>query len=62
MDYDPNNFEDADNWGLVESVAGLFNRLVIWDAKLIHSATSYEDFTENSGVSTRLVQLFFFDV
>ena len=60
--YDPRNFERADNWELVESIAGLFNRLVIWDAKLIHSATSYEDFSEDSPVSTRLVQLFFFDV
>ena len=62
MVYDPRNFECADNWELVESIAGLFNRLVIWDAKLFHSATSYEDFSEDGPASTRLVQLFFFDV
>jgi hypothetical protein len=42
-------------------VAGLYNRLVIWDAGLIHSATSYEEFTEDTTTPTRLVQLFFFD-
>ena len=59
--YDPYNIAHGDNWDLVESVAGLYNRLVIWDAKLFHSATSYEDFSEGTA-STRLVQLFFFDV
>ena len=59
--YDSYNLEHDDNWELVESVAGLFNRLVIWDASLIHSATSYSDFSENGAAATRLVQLFFFD-
>jgi hypothetical protein len=59
--YDPYNIEHGDNWELVESVAGLYNRLVIWDASLIHSATSYSEFTEGSVATTRLVQLFFFD-
>ena len=59
--YDPYNFEHADNWELVESVAGLYNRLVIWDASLIHSATSYTEFTEGGTAASRLVQLFFFD-
>lgn len=60
---DPYNYEHPDNWELVESVAGLYNRLVIWDAKLLHSATSYEGFVEGGDVApTRLVQLFFFDV
>ncbi|MHB1598732.1 MAG: DUF6445 family protein [Acidimicrobiales bacterium] len=56
--YDTFNIEHPDNWELVESVAGLYNRLVVWDARLIHSATSYEAFGEGG---TRLVQLFFFD-
>ncbi len=60
--YDRFNIEHGDNWELVESVAGLYNRLVIWDAKLFHSATSYEDFADGGGAETRLVQLFFFDV
>jgi hypothetical protein len=59
--YDPYNFVHSDNWELVESVAGIYNRLVIWDASLIHSATSYTEFTEDKGEATRLVQLFFFD-
>jgi Family of unknown function (DUF6445) len=60
--YDQYNIEHGDNWELVESVAGLYNRLVIWDASLIHSATSYSDFSEGGTAPTRLVQLFFFDV
>ncbi len=59
--YDPYNFEHADNWELVESVAGLYNRLVIWDAALIHSATSYSNFKKGTEARARLVQLFFFD-
>jgi len=59
--YDPYNLEHPDNWELVESVAGLYNRLVIWDAKLIHSATSYADFADDRLAASRLVQLFFFD-
>lgn len=59
--YDPYNIEHGDNWELVESVAGLYNRLVIWDASLIHSATSYTEFAEDGPAATRLVQLFFFD-
>jgi hypothetical protein len=59
--YDPYHIEHQDNWELVESVAGLYNRLVIWDAKLFHSATSYEHFGAGRTSSTRLVQLFFFD-
>lgn len=60
--YDLYNIEHGDNWELVESVAGLYNRLVIWDAALFHSATTYEHFTVNDTAPTRLVQLFFFDV
>ncbi len=59
--YDEYNLVNADNWELVESVAGLYNRLVIWDASLIHSATSYSDFGKGGAGDTRLVQLFFFD-
>lgn len=59
--YDDYNIQNGDNWELIESVAGLYNRLVIWDAGLIHSATSYDDFAEGGVAQTRLVQLFFFD-
>lgn len=54
---DPNDLTSSENWELVESIAGIYNRLVIWDAHLIHSATSYEDIED-----ARLVQLFFFNV
>jgi hypothetical protein len=58
---EPDNLVRQDNWELVESAAGLYNRLVIWDAKLIHSATSYEEFRPDGGAApARLVQLFFF--
>jgi hypothetical protein len=60
--YDQYNIEHGDNWELMESVAGLYNRLVIWDAALFHSATSYDNFTTDATAPTRLVQLFFFDI
>jgi Family of unknown function (DUF6445) len=60
--YDAYNIEHGDNWELMESVAGLYNRLVIWDAALFHSATTYDHFTTNGTAPTRLVQLFFFDI
>ncbi|MFJ8106306.1 DUF6445 family protein [Streptomyces sp. NPDC096132] len=59
--YDAYNLENGDNWELVESISGQYNRLVIWDAKLLHSATSYQHFSGEHG-SHRLVQLFFFDI
>jgi hypothetical protein len=60
--YDPYNLTHADNWELMESVAGLYNRLVIWDASLFHSATTYDHFNADGAAPTRLVQLFFFDI
>ena len=59
--YNEDNVVSGENWELVESVAGLYNRLVIWEADLFHSASSYEDFAEDGLAPTRLVQLFFFD-
>jgi hypothetical protein len=60
--YDPYNIEHEDNWELIESIEGLYNRLVMWDASLMHSATSYQHFSDEGAAPTRLVQLFFFDV
>jgi hypothetical protein len=60
--YDRYNIEHGENWELMESVAGLYNRLVIWDAALFHSATTYDHFTADGSAPTRLVQLFFFDI
>jgi hypothetical protein len=54
---DPQDYTDRYVWNHVETVAGLYNRLVIWDAQLVHSASSYAEFDTD----TRLVHLFFFD-
>ncbi len=42
----------------VDTAANIFNRLVIWDAKLIHAAPTY--FGHNIDTA-RLTQVFFFD-
>lgn len=55
------NLLHPDNWELVDRVGGIYNRLVIWDAKLIHSASSYENMGEQPQ-DARLVQLFFFSI
>lgn len=56
--YSEFNLLHPDNWELVDRVGSVYNRLVLWDAQLIHSATSYAGFTAES---PRLVQLFFFN-
>lgn len=56
-EYSLEDVVDHDAWELVDRVAAVFNRLVLWDAKLLHSATSYPD-----PPAKRLVQLFFFSV
>jgi hypothetical protein len=35
---------------------------VIWDAALIHSATTYDHSSADGTAPTRLMQLFFFDI
>jgi hypothetical protein len=60
--YDHDNIEHRENWELMESVAGLYNRLAIWNAALFHPATTYDHFTADGSAPTRLVQLFFFDI
>jgi hypothetical protein len=57
--YSEYNLTHPDNWELVDKVGSVFNRLVIWDAKLIHSASTYGGFDVKG---PRLVQLFFFSV
>ena len=53
------NFYDSTSYEVVDKVANIYNRLVLWDAKAIHAATNYfGDSIENS----RFFQLFFFDV
>lgn len=53
--YSEYNLTHPDNWELIDKVGAVYNRLVVWDAKLIHSASEY-------GNKERLVQLFFFSV
>lgn len=61
--YSEYNLLHPDNWELVDKVGGVYNRLVLWDAQLIHSASSYEAFVDAvSADKSRLVQLFFFTV
>lgn len=51
---DTSEWTDRSKWTHVETVAGIANRLVLWDASLIHSAEKYDP-------EPRYVQLFFFD-
>jgi hypothetical protein len=52
------HLKDPDQWELVDQVANVYNRLVLWSGKKIHSATSYfGDNPENA----RLFQVFFFE-
>lgn len=54
-----NNFYDKTDLEIVDVVGNVYNRLVIWNAKLIHAASEYfGDKKENS----RLFHMFFFDV
>ena len=56
------NLLHPDNWELVDRVGAVYNRLVMWDAKIIHSASSYEGLESDVTDKARLVQLFFFNV
>lgn len=53
------NFYDKTSWEEIDRVANVYNRLVMFDAKRLHSATEYfGDALENA----RLFHLFFFDI
>ena len=53
------NFYDKTSFELVDNIANLYNRLVLFDAKNIHAAVNYfGDTKENS----RFFHLFFFDI
>ncbi len=60
--YDLHNIVHPDNWELCDRVGGVYNRLVLWDAKMIHSASSYEGLLGGDAKQSRLVQLFFFSI
>lgn len=51
-------FYDSTLWELVDKVGNVYNRLVIFDAKLVHAASAYFGTELENG---RLFQMFFFD-
>lgn len=51
-------FYDKTNLELIDVVGNIYNRLVIWDAKLLHAASEYFG---NDKTNSRLFHLFFFD-
>lgn len=53
------NFYDNSTYELVDSIANVYNRLVMFDAKTLHAATNYFG---DSIETARFFQLFFFDV
>lgn len=54
-----NGFLDPTEFELVDCVGNLYNRLVLFDAKLIHAGNNYFGNSKENG---RLFQLFFFDL
>ena len=65
--YGPNtNSENEEEWIIRDCfrdrVGGVYNRLVLWDAKMIHTASSYEGLSGSDATHSRLVQLFFFSI
>jgi hypothetical protein len=52
-------FYDKTQFEMVDTVGNVYNRLVIWNSKLIHSAAGY--FGTDKG-NSRLFHLFFFDI
>ena len=53
-----NKLFDPTAWEMVDTFGNVYNRLVIWDARVVHAATAY--FGHNIG-DGRLFQMFFFD-
>ena len=53
-----NGHYDKTNFELVDVVGNVFNRLVLWDAQIIHAASEYFG---NDKTNSRLFHLFFFD-
>jgi len=52
-------FYDSTRFEQLDAVGNVYNRLVLFDAKLIHAADTYFGKTNQDG---RLIQLFFFDL
>lgn len=58
MSFNGNNFYDRHNMELVDSVANIYNRCVIFNARSLHAATSYYG---SSKENSRLFHLYFFN-
>jgi hypothetical protein len=52
------DFLDGSKWEEVDRIGNRFNRFAMWDATLIHAATSYFGKSKDNG---RLFHMFFFD-
>jgi Family of unknown function (DUF6445) len=59
LSFNGNNFYDPHNFEVVDTVANVYNRLVIFNAQALHAATSYYGDTKENG---RLFHLYFFNV
>ena len=58
MGTEHDDFLDGTKWEEVDRIGNKFNRFAMWDAKLIHSATTYFGKSKENG---RLFHMFFFD-
>lgn len=58
MGTDHDDYLDGTKWEEVDRIGNKFNRFAMWDAKLIHSATTYFGKSKENG---RLFHMFFFD-
>ena len=56
--YSPPHLVSPDSWELVDRIGSVFNRILLWEGQLVHSATTYEGFTDDH---PRLAMLFFFN-
>lgn len=52
------NFYDKTPWETVDVIGNVYNRLALWDAKLVHAASQYFGDKKENG---RLFHMFFFD-
>ena len=59
LSFNGNNFYDVNNFEIVDTVANIYNRLVIFNAQALHAATAYYGDTKENG---RLFHLYFFNV
>jgi hypothetical protein len=58
MGKEHDDFLDPSRWEEVDKIGNKYNRFAMWDATLIHSATSYFGKSKENG---RLFHMFFFD-